>query len=172
MPSSAPVSSASIEWQLNSPPPQGRGHIEGLAQRGPREPGLLSGRLPDLDSWLLLRKEVTPWLTPPGPQRLGLPLSLPKISLSHPSKLRWVTQRRGRAPRLRLPGPGSWARPRRGPSAHPPPAAGTPKQLGAPLPPSQNSQGSPPLPPFPLFLFIPTCLACCFLMEVKREICP
>ena len=146
MPSSAPVSSASIEWQLNSPPPQGRGHIEGLAQRGPREPGLLSGRLPDLDSWLLLRKEVTPWLTPPGPQRLGLPLSLPKISLSHPSKLRWVTQRRGRAPRLRLPGPGSWARPRRGPSAHPPPSRWDPKAAGG-TPSSLSEQPGKPASP-------------------------
>lgn len=120
--------------------------MKGSPRGGPREPGLLSGSLPDLDSWLLLREEATPWLTPAGPQSLGLPLSLPKISLSRPVKLRWVTQRPGRPPCLLLSGPGSWARPRRGPSKHTQ-GRGTPKQLGAPLPPSQNGQGSPPPPP-------------------------
>lgn len=115
------------------------GTMKGSPRGGHREPGLLSGWFPDLDSRLFLREEATPWLAPPGPQRLGLPCSLEKISLSRPVKLRWVTQRPGRPPCLLLPGLGSWARPRCRPSTHTQ-GHGTPKQPGAPPPPSQNSQ--------------------------------
>lgn len=132
---------------------------------GPREPGLLSaGFLTWIPAAPLLRREgETPWLTP----RLGLPLSLPKISLSRPAKLGWVTQRQAGLPIAAAPWAGLWARPGVGPPhthtrRDPTAAESTP-------PPPRTAREAPP-PPSPLS-FCSHCLACCFLTPVKREIC-
>lgn len=111
--------------------------------------------LPDLDSWPLRRRGVR--LTPPGPQRLRLPLSFQKLAnCIRWNSGGWVTDQAGHpkfcsqdlAQGL---GPLHTHIPRRDPKAR--------AHLSAP----RNSQQSPPPPPSLLWPFIPPCLACCFL---------